>query len=127
MGLGREFEIIGIAKKEEKKGEPREKIFKPGRDNPLGGGREGELLLVLQRIRDETHRFAISFHRSRRGKISLQSALDTIPGVGQKRKATLLKHFKTIKNIRAADLDEIRSLPGLNRRTAESIIEALSK
>ena len=126
LGLEREFDIIGIAKKDEKKGETRDKIFKPGRANPLGFGREGELLLFLQRIRDEAHRFAISFHRSRRGKISLQSALDTIPGVGQKRKATLLKHFKTIKNIRAAGLDEIRSLPGFNRRTAESVIEALS-
>jgi excinuclease ABC subunit C len=126
LGLEREFDIIGIAKKDEKKGETRDKIFKPGRANPLGFGREGELLLFLQRIRDEAHRFAISFHRSRRGKISLQSALDTIPGVGQKRKATLLKHFKTIKNIRAAGLDEIRSLPGFNRRTAESVIETLS-
>ena len=126
VGLERKFDIIGIAKKDDKKGETRDKIFKPGRANPLGFGREGELLLFLQRIRDEAHRFAISFHRSRRGKISLQSALDTIPGVGQKRKATLLKHFKTIKNIRAADLDEIRSLPGFNRRAAKSVIEALS-
>jgi excinuclease ABC subunit C len=126
LGLEREFDIIGIAKKDEKKGETRDKIFKPGRANPLGFGREGDLLLFLQRIRDEAHRFAISFHRSRRGKISLQSALDTIPGVGQIRKTTLLKHFKTIKNIRAADLDEIRSLPGFNRRTAESVLKALS-
>jgi excinuclease ABC subunit C len=127
VGLERKFDIIGIAKKDDKKGETRDKIFKPGRANPLGFGREGELLLFLQRIRDEAHRFAISFHRSRRGKISMQSALDTIPGVGQKRKATLLKHFKTIKNIRAADLDKIRSLPGFNRRTAESVLKALSK
>ena len=115
--------MLGIAKKDEKKGEKRDKIFNPGRANPISFGREGELLLFLQRVRDEAHRFAISFHRRRRTKKSLQSALDTIPGVGPKRKATLLKHFKTIKNIRAADLDEIGSLPGFNRRTAESVLE----
>jgi excinuclease ABC subunit C len=118
--------ILGIAKKDEKKGETRDKIFIPGRVNPLGFGRAGELLLFLQRVRDEAHRFAIGFHRQRRTKKSLQSALDTIPGVGPKRKATLLKHFKTIKNIRVADLDEIRSLPGFNQRTAESVLKVLS-
>ena len=127
LGLEGRFDVIGIAKKDEKKGEKRDKIFKPGRANPLSFGREGDLLLFLQRVRDEAHRFAVSFHRRRRTKKSLQSALDTIAGVGPQRKATLLKHFKTIKNIRAADLDEISSLPGFNRRTAESVIEALSK
>jgi len=126
LGLEEEFNIVGIAKKDEQKGEVRDKIFKPGRANPLSFGREGELLLFLQRVRDESHRFAVSFHRKRRTKKSLQSALDTIPGVGPKRKATLLKQFKTIKNIRAADLDEIGTLPGFNRRVAESVLKALS-
>ncbi|MBE9543993.1 MAG: excinuclease ABC subunit UvrC [Proteobacteria bacterium] len=125
LGLEGKFDIVGIAKKDEKKGEKRDKIFKPGRANPLSFGREGELLLFLQRVRDEAHRFAVTFHRRRRTKKSLQSALDTIPGVGLKRKATLLKHFKTIKNIRAANLDEISSLPGLNQRVAESVLKAL--
>jgi len=125
LGLEGRFDVIGIAKKDEKKGEQRDKIFKPGRANPLSFGREGDLLLFLQRVRDEAHRFAVTFHRRRRTKKSLQSALDTIPGVGPKRKATLLKHFKTIKNIRAADLDEISSLPGFNRRTAEAVLKAL--
>lgn len=127
LGLEGRFEVIGIAKKDEKKGEKRDKIFKPGRANPLSFGREGDLLLFLQRVRDEAHRFAVTFHRLRRTKKSLQSALDTIAGVGPKRKATLLKHFQTLKNIRAADLDEISSLPGFNRRTAESVLKALSK
>ena len=126
LGLEGKFDIVGIAKKDEKKGEVRDKIFKPGRANPLSFGREGELLLFLQRVRDEAHRFAITFHRKRRTKKSLQSALDTIPGVGPKRKATLLKQFKTIKNIRAADLDEIGTLPGFNRRVAEAVLEALA-
>jgi len=127
LGLAEKMVILGIAKKDEKKGETRDKIFIPGRVNPLGFGREGELLLFLQRVRDEAHRFAIGFHRQRRTKKSLQSALDAIRGVGPRRKATLLKHFKTIKNIRAADLDEIRALPGFNRGAAESVLEALSK
>ena len=74
LGLEGEFNIVGIAKKDEKKGEVRDKIFKPGRANPLGFGREGELLLFLQRVRDEAHRFAVTFHRKRRAKKSLQSA-----------------------------------------------------
>lgn len=126
LALADKFAVIGIAKKDEKKGETRDKIFIPGRVNPLGFGREGELLLFLQRVRDEAHRFAIGFHRQRRKKKSLQSALDTIRGIGPKRKATLLKHFKTIKNIRAADLEEIRALPGFNRQAAESVIASLN-
>jgi excinuclease ABC subunit C len=125
LNIAGEFELIGIAKKDEKKGEAQDKIFKPARANPVGFGREGDLLLFLQRIRDEAHRFAITYHRSRRRKTSLQSALDSIPGVGQKRKAALLQHFKSIKNIRAADIDQICALPGFNRNLAESIQKAL--
>ena len=119
------FQTVGIAKKDEKKGETSDKIFMPGRTNPVSFGRDGDLLLFLQRIRDEAHRFAISFHRKRRQKVSLQSALDNIPGIGRKKKAILLKHFKSVKNIRAAELDEISSLPGFNRKLAESVQKAL--
>jgi len=125
LELTEEFEIIGIAKKDENKGETRDKIFKAGRANPLNFGKDEDLLLFLQRIRDEAHRFAISFHRKRRKKISLQSALDTIPGVGHKRKAALLRHFKSVENIRAADPAEIGALPGFNHSVAESILKAL--
>lgn len=127
LGLDGKFDIIGIAKKDEHRGESRDKIFKPGRSNPLNFGREGELLLLLQRIRDEAHRFAVTFHRKRRTQKSLRSVLDTIPGVGAKRKAALLNRFGTIKNIRAADADEIRALPGFNRRVAQAVLKALSK
>ena len=125
LNLAEKFDIIGIAKKDETKGETRDKIFKPGRANPLNFGKDEDLLLFLQRIRDEAHRSAISFHRKRRKKISLQSVLDTIPGVGKKRKAALLHHFKSVKNIRAADSEEIGALPGFNRSVAESILKAL--
>ena len=125
LNLTHEFDIVGIAKKDEKKGESRDKIFKPGRANPINFGRDEDLLLFLQRIRDEAHRFAISFHRKRRQKISLQSELDTIPGIGKKRKAALLQHFKSVKNIRAADAEDISALSGFNRVVAESILKAL--
>jgi excinuclease ABC subunit C len=126
LSLNGKFELIGIAKKDEKKGETRDKIFLPLRSNPIGFGREGDLLLFLQRIRDEAHRFAITFHRQRRRKRSLQSALDSIPGVGKKRKSILLQHFKSVKNIRAADLEQICALPGFNRKVAESVQKALN-
>ena len=125
LHLSGEFDVVGIAKKDEKKGETRDKIFLPLRANPVGFGREGDLLLFLQRIRDEAHRFAISFHRQRRRKRSLQSALDAIPGVGKKRKAALLLHFKSVKNIRAADVEQISALPGFNRKLAETVHSAL--
>jgi len=121
MGLADSFAVIGIAKKDMMKGEPEDKIYQPGRANPVQFGREGDLLLFLQNIRDEAHRFAISFHRSRRSRVSLRSSLDNIPGVGQKRKKVLFKHFKTLKNIQAATLDEMSALPGMNLKVAEAI------
>ncbi len=125
LELEEKFEIIGIAKKDETKGETDDKIYKPGRANPVNFGRAGDLLLFLQRMRDEAHRFAISFHRQRRRAALISSALDTIPGIGKKRKQTLLKHFGSIKKIRAAKLDELSALPGMNRKTAEAVQKAL--
>ncbi|MEA1946652.1 MAG: excinuclease ABC subunit UvrC [Thermodesulfobacteriota bacterium] len=120
------FQIISIAKKNESKGETQDKIYKPGQVNPVNMGRGGELLLFLEKIRDKSHDFAISFHRQRRGKRFIRSALDSIPGVGKKRKATLLKHFKSIKKIRAATLEELSALPGINRNVANSVKKALN-
>ena len=119
------FDIIGIAKKDEKRGEVQDKIYKPGRVNPVNFGKEGNLLLFLQRVRDEAHRFAISFHRKRRGKSSMRSVLDTIPGIGKKRKQILLKHFRSIKKIRAATIEELSAMPGMNRKAAEAVRERL--
>ena len=120
------FQLISIAKKNESKGETQDKIYKPGQVNPVNMGRGGELLLFLEKIRDKSHEFAISFHRQRRGKRFIRSALDSIPGVGKKRKATLLKHFKSIKKIRAATLEELSALPGINRNVAESVKNTLT-
>jgi excinuclease ABC subunit C len=121
LSLEGQFEIIAIAKKDEKKGETRDKIFKPHRSNPIGFGKDADLLLFLQRIRDEAHRFAITFHRKRRAKTTLQSELDTIRGIGKKRKAILLRHFRSIKKIREADIEQLNALPGIPLSAAEAV------
>ena len=124
--LEKNFEIIAIAKKDVNKGEKNDKIYQPGRANPVNFGREGDLLLFLQKVRDEAHRFAISFHRKRRNKKSIRSILDTVPGIGKKRKEILLKHFGTIDKIRKASLEELISLPGINRKIAEELKKQFS-
>ncbi len=121
LNLDGRFDLIGIAKKDEKAGETRDKIYKPGRANPVNFGREEDLLFFLQRIRDEAHRHAISFHRKRRSETFIHSVLDTIPGIGEKRKHTLLKHFGSVKNIGKATPEEISTLPGMNRSIAEAV------
>jgi excinuclease ABC subunit C len=126
LGLEGKFDILGIAKKDEKKGEAHDKIFLPGRANPVSFGREGELLLFLQRIRDESHRFAISFHRRQRRVAALHSELDVIPGIGKKRKLALLKQFGGIKEIRDASIEDLLSVPGMNQLAAEAVKKGLT-
>lgn len=126
LDLENRFALIGIAKKNEQKGESIDKIYKPGRMNPINWGREGDLLLFLQKIRDEAHRFAITFHRQRRSKATTGSVLDSIPGIGKTRKQAMLRHFGSLKKIRAATLEELSALPKMNRKAAEAVITALS-
>jgi excinuclease ABC subunit C len=126
LELEKKIQLIGIAKKIEVKGEIQDKIYKPGQANPVNLGREGDLLLFLERIRDEAHRFAISFHRKRRSKTLMHSSLDSIPGVGKKRKSILFKHFKSIKKIRAATLEELSALPGISHKIAEKIKNSMN-
>jgi excinuclease ABC subunit C len=121
FNLENEFKIIGIAKKDEKKGELEDKIYMFGRANPVSFGREQDLRLFFERVRDEAHRFAISFHRTRRTKTAMRSVLDSVPGIGEKRKKELLKNFGSIKKIRAATVDELTALPGMNRKAAEAV------
>ena len=119
--LEKNFGIIGIAKKDVNRGEINDKVYQPGRANPVNFGRAGDLLLFLQKIRDEAHRFAISFHRKRRDKKSLHSVFDTVPGIGKKRKEILLKHFGSFDKIRKATLEELESIPGIDRKIAEEL------
>ncbi len=125
LGLQDRFDIIGIAKKDPDRGETEDRIFKAGRANPVTFGRDADLLLFIQRIRDEAHRSAISYHRKKRAKQAIQSALDLIPGVGKKRKNALLRHFKSVQRIREASLEELCAVPGIHHRLAQTIRESL--
>ncbi len=126
LGLDKSIQLISIAKKNDRKEETQDKIYKAGQLNPVNFSREGDLLLFLERIRDEAHRFAVSFHRKRRSKTLMQSSLDAIPGIGEKRKKMLLSHYKSIKKIRTATLTELSALPGISHKLAESIKKELS-
>jgi excinuclease ABC subunit C len=127
LGLNNSFGIIGIAKRDEKKGEVRDKIYQTGRANPISFGRDLDGLLLLQQIRDEAHRFALQYHRKVRGKQAMRSALDDIYGVGPKKKTMLLKHFGNVESVGAADLDVLAALPGMNRRVAQAVKDGLGK
>ncbi len=125
LSLEKEVPCAGIAKKEALKGETEDKIYLPGRTNPIQFGMDKDLLLFLQQIRDETHRFALAFHKQQRTAAALQSELDEIPGIGAKRKKTLLQHFGSVEKIRAATPEEIGGLPGMNQLVAVKILELL--
>ena len=125
LGMSGCFQIIGIAKRDEKKGEVRDKIYQVGRANPVSFGRDLDVLLLLQKIRDEAHRFVIQYHRKVRGKKTIHSALDDVHGVGPKRKAMLLKHFGSVESIRRADIDDLVVLPGMNQTVARALKEGL--
>lgn len=105
---------VGLAKRFEE-------LFVPDEDEPVVLPRGSEALYLVQRVRDEAHRFAITFHRQVRGKSSIQSALDTIPGIGPKRKKALLRKFGSVKQIREADVEEIASTVGFTKALAEKV------
>jgi len=102
-----------------------EEVWLPGDPDPVILPRTSEGLYLLQRVRDEAHRFAITYHRARRRAALTASELDDVPGLGPARKATLLRRFGSVRRIRAASADEIAGLPGFGRRTAESVLAAL--
>ncbi len=120
------FGVAAIAKKDEALGETADKIYLPMRANPVQFGKQADLLLFLQRIRDEAHRAAVTYQRKRRGSKSLVSILDGIPGVGPQRKKQLLKRFGSVENIGVASVDELKRLPGISHTLAETIRSALT-
>jgi len=120
------FKVAGLAKRDEAKGEEFDKIYIPGRSNPLNTGNARKALYLLQQVRDEAHRFAITFQRKRREKRAGVSRLDSISGIGPEKRKTVLKHFKGISNIKKASVKEIASLPGISRALAEKILNALN-
>ena len=95
--------VVGLAKR-------LEEVWRPGQDDPVIMARTSEGLYLLQRMRDEAHRFAITHHRSRRSKSMVESVLDDVPGLGEVRRKVLLRHFGSLKKLRAATLDEIAAL-----------------
>ncbi len=126
LGLGGRFAVAGIAKKNEAQGEKTDKIFLPGRANPVQFGKDADLLLFLQRVRDEAHRSAVGYQRKTRGKQFLVSSLDSLTGIGPKRKASLLRHFGSLDEIRRATVEELSSVPGISTTVARTIQAAFS-
>jgi excinuclease ABC subunit C len=116
--LGIEIPTVGLAKR-------LEEVFVPGRSNSILLPRNSQALFLLQRIRDEAHRFGLTYHRKLRGKRQTRSALDEIPGIGEKRRQALLKHFGSVDEMKQATLEELGRAPGMNRPTAAKLYEAL--
>ncbi|MER5577293.1 excinuclease ABC subunit UvrC [Streptomyces massasporeus] len=112
--------VCGLAKR-------LEEVWLPGDDDPVVLPRTSEGLYLLQRVRDEAHRFAITYQRAKRSKRFRSSPLDDVPGLGDTRKQALLKHFGSLKKLRSATIDQICEVPGIGRKTAEAIAVALAR
>jgi len=106
--------VAGLAKR-------LEEVWLPGQSDPVILARSSEGLFLLQRVRDEAHRFALAYQRQKRGKRLIDSILDEVPGLGEVRRKALMRRFGSLKALRAASLDEIAEVPGIGPRTAESI------
>ncbi|MFJ5043732.1 excinuclease ABC subunit UvrC [Streptomyces sp. NPDC088719] len=111
--------VCGLAKR-------LEEVWLPDDDDPVVLPRSSEGLYLLQRVRDEAHRFAITYQRAKRAKRVRSSPLDDVTGLGETRKQALIKHFGSVKKLRQATIDEICEVPGIGRRTAESVAAALA-
>jgi excinuclease ABC subunit C len=110
--------VIGLAKR-------LEEVWVPGEPDPVILPRNSEGLYLLQRVRDEAHRFAISYHRSKRSKRMTASALDGVRGLGQARLKALVAHFGSVAKLRQASIAEITEVPGIGATTAAAVLEAL--
>lgn len=106
--------VAGLAKQNEE-------LFVPGRENSILLPRQSQGLYLIQRVRDEAHRFAITSHRKLRTKIGLASRLESIPGIGPARRKVLLKHFGSITDIQDADIEELAAVPGITPALAQAI------
>ncbi len=111
--------VCGLAKR-------LEEVWLPDDDDPVVLPRSSEGLYLLQRVRDEAHRFAITYQRAKRAKRIRTSPLDDVSGLGETRKQALIKHFGSVKKLRQATIDQICEVPGIGRRTAESVAAALA-
>ncbi len=126
LGLG-DLTVVGLAKAGMQPGrEVRDRLFLPGRKNPLFLPANSPGWLLLLRLRDEAHRFAITYHRRRARKELVESVLDKIPGIGPVRRKRLWQHFANIEALKAASVEEVAGLPGFNRQVAERLKEGLA-
>lgn len=110
--------VIGLAKR-------LEEVWVPAEPDPVILPRHSEALYLLQRVRDEAHRFAISYHRNKRSKRMTASALDAVPGLGETRRRALVTHFGSLARLRRASLEEITAVPGVGAATAAAVVAAL--
>ncbi|GAB2674053.1 excinuclease ABC subunit UvrC [Gordonia jinhuaensis] len=110
--------VVGLAKR-------LEEVWLPDDDDPVIFPRTSEALFLLQRVRDEAHRFAINFHRSKRSKRMTASALDNVPGLGQTRRTALVSHFGSVARLREASVEQIAQVPGIGKTTARAVSDAL--
>ncbi|MEO8700672.1 MAG: excinuclease ABC subunit UvrC [Kofleriaceae bacterium] len=118
------LEVIGLAKERElEAGSAPDRIYRRNVKDSIALRQNSPELYVLARIRDEAHRFANTFHQSRRSKATLRSELDTIPGIGATRRQRLLKHFGSVRAVRLAGIDDLTKAPGMNRKTAEAVAQ----
>jgi excinuclease ABC subunit C len=104
-----------------------EEVWQPGETDPVILPRTSEALYLLQRVRDEAHRFAITYHRQKRSTSMLVSLLDDVPGLGDTRRKALMKQFGSLKRLRAATIEELMAVPGIGRRTAEAVQAAVAE
>jgi excinuclease ABC subunit C len=114
FGLEDKFTVIGLAKK-------KEEIFLPGAKEPLPVDRDHPGVQLLRRLRDEAHRFAVSFHRQKRSQRMQQSILDQVPGLGRQRQKILLDKFHTVEYLRQANLEQIAATKGIGKKLAHKI------
>ncbi|HEY5025177.1 MAG TPA: hypothetical protein VII76_09390, partial [Acidimicrobiales bacterium] len=114
LGLSEEIPVAALAKSFEE-------VFVPGRSDPVPIPRGSDALFLLQRVRDEAHRFAVSYHRDLRGRRMTRSALEGVAGLGPARRTRLLRHFGSVKAVRGSSLDDLRALPWLPDAVAEAV------
>jgi excinuclease ABC subunit C len=112
--------VCGLAKR-------LEEVWLPHDDDPVVLPRSSEGLYLLQRVRDTAHDFAIRYQRSKRTKRIRTSPLDSVPGLGETRKQALIKHFGSVKRLKQATIEQICEVPGMGRKTAESVVVALAQ
>ena len=120
LGLRGKISIIGIAKR-------LEELFYPGDSVPLYLDKKSETLKIIQQLRNEAHRFGITFHRDKRSKAALNSSVETIPGIGEKTMLTLIKHFKSVKRLKLATENEISDVVGVSKAKKISEFYQISK